>query len=96
LPLVSVVVVDHLSLLAVAIVLDLQPDLPVVVVVLGHLLLHPAQRVLAVHLSKVATHTDTILTGLPKPLVVVAVQAEQVLRRCITTAVLVVLELQVP
>jgi hypothetical protein len=34
--------------------------------------------------------------GLPKQLVAEVVQAEQVLRRCITTAVQVELELQVP
>jgi hypothetical protein len=51
---------------------------------------------LVVHPLKVATHMGTELKGLPKQLVVVEVQAEQVLRRCTTTAVQVELELQVP
>jgi hypothetical protein len=51
---------------------------------------------LVVHLLKVATHTVMGKMVSPTPQVVAVVQAEQVLRRCTTTAVQVELELQVP
>jgi hypothetical protein len=51
---------------------------------------------LVVHLLKVATHTVMGKMVSPKPQVVAVVQAEQVLRRCTTTAVQVESELQVP
>jgi hypothetical protein len=68
----------------------------VVVVVHGRQTHQVVPRELAECHLKVATHMGTELMGLPKRLVVVEVQAEQVLRRCTTTAVQVELELQVP
>jgi hypothetical protein len=68
----------------------------VVVVVHGRATHQVVPLELVVHPLKVATHMGTELMGLPKRLVVVEVQAEQVLRRCTTTAVQVESELQVP
>ncbi len=79
-----------------AMVRPLQRVTPVVEVVFGQLQLQTALQVQVVHLSKVVIPTGIALMGLPKQLVAEVVQAEQVLRRCITTAVQVELELQVP
>jgi hypothetical protein len=94
--LVSVVVVDHPSLRAVAIVLDLQPDLPVVVVVLGHLhgqVDRPARAELHLRVAMVS-HIAPMETF--RLLAVVVAQAVRVPLDRVAQAAVVELELQVP